>query len=379
MKIFGTVNTVLRSILNIIYDLKEFKLRLAEYENLKSKDDKIKFAAMLGLKQVWMDSVDIKRQTSSLKGFAQQFDYVTLIDAFMASNSVDDVNKLDLNDRVKRILQQRIPEFLRWVEESERELKKRFEIEKIYLKSQANSVKLYARWLKPYLKAAKQLEQNAGETADLVTYFNTSLFELVLLGKDKYNPLEDIQKGELPKFFKDLKPPLREYIPVALVEFSFRTAPDRNDQRGGYGYRGRVEITFTSFALNEDELKVLKREVEKDDFKDVYETIIGATDDSLGQIDTDIKDLLGEEKEKKEDEEKNGWDLNPFSSLTSLFRNEKKEDKKDLSKEGMPSKDTEYEKVVRSQALLKARFSCRKLYDSYKKYLGMSAFPPSAY
>ena len=38
MKIFGTINTVIRSVLNIIYDLKEFRLRLDEYERLKSDD-----------------------------------------------------------------------------------------------------------------------------------------------------------------------------------------------------------------------------------------------------------------------------------------------------------------------------------------------------
>ncbi|MEK6818984.1 MAG: hypothetical protein AABY10_03555, partial [Nanoarchaeota archaeon] len=82
MKIFGTINTVIRSVLNLIYDLKEFKLRLSEYENLKSKDKRVKNSALLSLKQIWLDSVDIKRQTSSIKGFAQNFDYVTIIDAF---------------------------------------------------------------------------------------------------------------------------------------------------------------------------------------------------------------------------------------------------------------------------------------------------------
>src|SRR3989344_6534048 len=40
MKIFGLANTVLKSILNIIYDLKEFKLRLEIYDDLHSNEQK---------------------------------------------------------------------------------------------------------------------------------------------------------------------------------------------------------------------------------------------------------------------------------------------------------------------------------------------------
>ncbi len=381
MKIFGTVNTVLRSILNIIYDLKEFKIRLSQYDDYRtSPDEGVRRAALLSLKQIWMDRVDITRGNGSINMLAQQLDFVTIRDAFMAVNSVKEVDQLDLNDRVKRILMQRVPEFFKWIDESERELRKRFEIEKIYLKSQVNSVKLYSRWVKPYLKAARQLEQNMGETAHLVNIFNTSTSELVLLGKGKYDPEGDIGKDDLPKFFKTLieKKMIRKYTPLTLVEFFYRTIPDRNDQRGGYAYRGRVEITFTSFVLNEDELTVLKREVERDDFGEVYEAIMGSTDKSLGEINADIGDLLGEKEEKKEKEESKSSE-SPWKSLFSLFKDEEKKDDKNLKKSGLPKKDNEYEKVVRSQALLGARFSCRKLYNDYKKSLGMSSFAPSAW
>src|SRR3989344_487935 len=63
-KQLGTVNTVIRSILNIIYDLKEFKLRLAHYDTLRSENKNIKESAILALKQIWLDAVDIKRQNT---------------------------------------------------------------------------------------------------------------------------------------------------------------------------------------------------------------------------------------------------------------------------------------------------------------------------
>ncbi len=37
IKILGTVNTVIKSIVNIIYDLKDFEIRLKHYDNVKSK------------------------------------------------------------------------------------------------------------------------------------------------------------------------------------------------------------------------------------------------------------------------------------------------------------------------------------------------------
>src|SRR3990167_8991803 len=56
-KILGDVNTVLRSVLNIIYDLKEFKMRLQYYTDLKSPDKGKAEAARLSLKQVLLDKV----------------------------------------------------------------------------------------------------------------------------------------------------------------------------------------------------------------------------------------------------------------------------------------------------------------------------------
>ncbi len=372
MKMMGQANIVLRSILNLIYDLKEFKIKLRPYDDYHSKDKKIKNAALLSLKQTWMDNVDFKRGAGSINGLAQQLEFVTIRDAFMVANSLDDVKKLDLNDRVKRILEQRIPEFLLWIDESEKQLKKRFEIEKIYLKSQVNSLKLYARWAKPYFGAARKLEQNLKESADIINLFNTAVFELVLLAKGRYDPKTDIDDGLIPKFYEKLK--VRRCTPFTLFEFRFRSAPDRADQSGSYGFRGRVEVTFTPFALNDDEFKVLKSEVEKDDFGDVYEMIMGATEKSLGQIKDDIDELISDGGSKGRKEEENSNDINPFSALFSFLKRDKKEEKKDFSK-GIP-KDNSHEKVLRSQAILSARYITNKFYNKYKVAHEMPSFPP---
>jgi len=386
MKIFGLTNTVLRSILNIIYDLKEFKMRLKYYDDYRKGTPVEKEAAFFSLKQIWLDQVDIKKGGTSLKQLAitgaNQPGFVMLIDAFMAADSVEKAKKIDLNDRNKRIIVQRISEFLEWHERSEEELRKRFNIEKTYLKTQVNTLNLYMSWAKPYLKALHKLKQDESlDSAELVTNFNTALFQLTLLGKAPYDPIGDIQQGDLPELYKKLikDKRLRNYNDIVVVDLKFRSIPDRSDQRGGYTYRGKVDIRFTSFALTDEEIETLKKEMQKDDFDDAMKAISGATDESIGEIKKDLDEFLDDnkkEKEKKDEEEKRDKaeenDINPFKSLFSFLKGENKEKKKDNPLKS----DSEYEKVIRSQALLDSRWRCRKFYDEYKKAHGMKAFPP---
>ena len=377
-KILGNVNTVLKSVLNILYDLKEFKLRIETYDSYKNaKNPAEKIAYLLALKQVWLDNVDIKRGNTSVKAMAQQYDYVTLIDGFMAINDPElkplltkpEDGGLDLNERVRRILQQRLAEFFKWVEVSEIELKKRFEIERKYLQSQVSALKLYARWGKPYLQAAQKLEQNATETAALVTAFNTLLLELSVIAQAGYDPADDVATGDLPNFFKTVTK--KGYNACVLVDFRFRGIPQRSGQQG-FTFGGRTEASFFSCALTDDELTVLKDEISRDNFRDTLGLIEGATTDSLAQIEKDIEDFLNPKKEeKKENKSDDSEDINPFSVMFSWFgsKKEKKEEKKD--KDGKKkielTPDSTYEKIVRSQAAIDARDKCKTVFETYKK------------
>ncbi|MEK6847419.1 MAG: hypothetical protein AABY16_04605 [Nanoarchaeota archaeon] len=379
----GNVNTVIKSVLNLVYDLKEFKLRLKPYEEYKKENisSQEKFNQLLSLKQIWLDNVDIRKGRGSINALASgELDFVTLRDAFMALESSEQIMKnpdekgaLDLNERVRRILQQRAQEFFQWIEESYRSLKQRYEIEKNYLRSQVSMLNLYTRWVKPYLKAAQKLEQNENKSAALVTAFNTVIFELVLLASAKYDSDEDVALGLLPEVFKKIKKESREYSKILVLEFEFRSIPQKVSQRGDWGFGGRAKIKFTSYALNDQELKVIDEELKKDDFNSVMKLIEGATTDSLKQIEKDLNEILEEGKEKKEEKEDKKQrleDINPFKSLFSGFKLKKK-DKKEW-KLGEPIEpDSEYEKVMRSQAAIGARESCFSVFDIFKKSKGM--------
>lgn len=389
--LMGSINTVLRSVLNLIYDLRDFRIRLQSYEDLKSKDKSKSDAAKLSLKQIWMDKVDIQKGNSSIKAMGLgQGGFVTLIDAFLVANDESlkdkDGKELDLNDRVKRILKPRIFEFNNWLKQSGEELKRRYEIEKTYLKSQVNSLKIYSRWARPYLKAAMDLEQkNMGRAADFVKTFDTIILELSLLGKSKIDPASLALEGEYPRDFAKesyLKKFKRSYYSCILVDFRFRGIPQKVSQQGHYAFGGRVEVSFKAYALNDDELKQLDKEMEKSDVGDVLNLIQGTTEDSLEQLKDEIDYYINEPKEEKENSKSSGLkDLfEPFSALFGLYdkseKKEKKPEKDSKSKDsGKIAPETWYEKeFFRKTAAKNAIDTSYSLFDLYKKGHGMPSY-----
>lgn len=378
-KIMGDINTVLRSVLNIIYDLKEFKTRLQSYDDLKNTSKKE--GAILSLKQIWMDKVDIQKGNSSIKAMALgQSGFVTLIDAFLASKDEKHAQSLDLNERVKRILIPRISEFNVWLKQSEQELRKRYEIERSYLKSQVNSLKLYSRWAKPYLRAAYDLEnkENSREPA-LVKTFNTIMLNLTLIGKREISPRDAAMEGSIPRDFakESIYKKLRKYYSCVLVEFTFRGIPQRISQQSHFTFGGKADVTFKAYSLNEDELNKLNKELEKSDLEDALKLISGATDDSLNQLQEDINSFL-DEKEEKEKEKEQKDTSNPFLALFGFYntKEEKKEAPKKDNKEDKPiRKDDWVEKThLRPLAEEGATNTAMALFDIYKKSHGMASY-----
>ncbi len=369
-KMMTSIGVVLRNVIQILYDLKDFKMRLQIYDDYKNKEKKE--AALQSLKQLWLDKVDLatKGQGSIHAMTTGQLGYTTLREAFLIAKKDEDVDKLDINDRVKRILKPRIHEFNIWLEESEKELRKRYEIQRNYLKSQVNSLKLYSRWVKPYLKASQQLEsKDPGRNPSLVKMFNTILLELSLLGKSKIKPEDAALSGELPKDFQKMKLK-RDYYSCILVNFNFRAIPAQGR------LIGRIEISFSAYALNTDEIKKIDRELEKSDVGDVLKLIEGATTESLDEIQKEI-DFFLEDKEDKKAKESSNDSSNPFLALIGYYdKGAKKEPEKKSEDKDKPIKPDDWiEKThLRPLAADKAVATAFDLFDIYKKANGMVSF-----
>lgn len=310
MKMLTTINSVVRSVINILYDLKEFDQRLDLYKKLKSDIPTEKNNARLSLKQIWMDRVDIQRGRGSINMLTQQLQFVTLRDAFMAANSVEEIGSLekeddgmDLNLRVKRILAPRLQEYLAWEKLSETELTKRYKIERAYLKSQVNSLKLYSQWARPYLKAAQQLISHDYRTADLVSIFNNMQLQVSLFGKKQANPSEITGQAGIYSTNKlaSIKLPKKIYACVE-VTMTYRTIPhtmSRTESGIHYTQGGKVNMRFRSFGLDEDEVEA----VEKEELYQGLELIESMTKDSLESIQEEISKYLEQEEKGSEDPE----------------------------------------------------------------------------
>jgi len=383
-KILGDVNTVLRSVLNIIYDLKEFNIRLQSYEDLHSEKKDTAEAARLALKQLWMDKVDYTAKgNSSIKAMALgQAGFQTLIDGFLVSDDAKEADKLDLNERVKRIIKSRVEEFNSWVVQSEKELRKRYELEKNYLRSQVNSLKLYSRWARPYLIAASRLQgKDSGRNPDIVNIFNTILLDLTLLGKQKIKLKEAALDGDLPREFENekfLSKLRRSYQNCVLVNFKFRGIPQRVAQQSHYAFGGKAEVTFRGYALNDDELAKLEEELDKSDLTEALKLVQGTTEESLVQMQQEIDYFLEgkEAKDEKKEKELPKDTSNPFMALLGMYnKKEEKPKEKETKKEIVVLPDDWMEKIhIRPYVASKAEEMAFKLFDIYKKAHGMPSY-----
>ncbi len=351
MKMMTTINAVVRSVINLLYDLKEFEIRLEFYDQSKSKIKEEREAAMLSLKQIWMDQVDIKKGRGSINMLAQQLQFVTLRDAFMMIDSVKDAKAMDLNDRVKRILEARIQEFLEWKERSEKELRKRFQIEKAYVRSQVGSLKLYASWTKPYLRAAQQLGMRDFNSPDIVNAFSNLQMELAMFGKKKI--------GEVGK---------KKYYACVEIKLRYRTLPQvmRTQTGQHYLHSGRADVEIIPYCMTNEDLEYLSKQ-ELLEGLDLIEDMVGVP---LQELKEDLdKYLKGEEEEKKKPKKKS---TSPFVALAGGFKDISGPLRDIIGLDYFRKKpESFYAKEMRKTAEDQAKTDCGVLYDVYKKAHGM--------
>lgn len=381
MRMLQLVNTIIRSIINLIYDLKEFDIRLAHYDDLKSDDKDKREAAELAIKSMWMDQVDIKKGRGAINLMVQQLGFATLRDAFMFINpdpseiDMGAVEKLDLNKRVKGILKRKYEEYAHWKDFSQKELSKRRNIEKAYLKSQVESLKLYTKWAKPYLRAAQKLGFRDLGSPHIVAAFNNMEMELSIFGKREVKPVAVFEHYTKLKLDK-------KYYACIEVDFHFRSVPQSLRGAGAtqYIHTGTTKIVFRAYAFSADEIE----EIEKQELYEDMDIVENLTDVSLKELqeelDSYLKDKSEEEKKAKEAERLKKRNKrkeilkSPFGRLPEGFR-----DMMDPIVKGVKNFNvfsaTSSKKYVGALVLDRARDTALRhilvMYDVYKKAHGM--------
>jgi hypothetical protein len=400
MKILGAVNMVIKSVINILYDLKEFEIRLKAYESSESKNPREKQAGTLALKDIWMSNVDIKRGRGSINQMTYELGFTTLRDAFMKADSVEDIEKMKalLNERVRRVLKPRIAEFFEWKDRSYDELKRRYNIEQAYLKGQVDTLKLYSSWVRPYIKAAEQLKMT--ETAgfglgppELISAFGTMMLNLSLMLTKKMDVKDEVENKNLPEKFK--KAVMRNFCQLVFIDFAFRTYPTQQ-----FPHAGNVLVSFRGYAVNDEELLLLKEKMRKDILDSVLGLSQNLSTETLKQLEDEINYYLkrGEEKEKKGEKkpeasifsgifkdlmksftpERKEMELMTAEDIAKKAKKEEEEEMKKaekIRKEGGVKPDTYEEEVVREYTELKAADYCFSVFDKFKKSRGMASSP----
>jgi hypothetical protein len=140
-------------------------------------------------------------------------------------------------------------------------------------------------------------------------------------------------------------------------------------------------MTFDSYALNEDELILLKKKLESDDIESSIKFASQGTEESIKQLQEDLNHFLEDKKDEKEEKKKD--DSNPFSAIWSVikegisFKSDKKQEKKEIKDIKDIKKDEYVEKAVRDLAAKAATGSLYTLYDVYKKAHGHASSPES--
>ncbi|MBS3172700.1 hypothetical protein J4438_03955 [Candidatus Woesearchaeota archaeon] len=376
MKILEVVNNILRTIINLIYDLKEFEQRLKLYEDIDPKKQhnlSTRQGAEYGLKSVWMDQVDIKAGLGSINQLTRgDLQFITLRDAFFQIRNIKEVDKFDLNDRVKVILKKKFHEYETWRRLSEVELRKRYDLEKHYLRAQVDSLRLYTKWAKPYLRAAQKLGMKEFKTKtglpspDVISTFNNMQMELKLFGKKEVK-IEDVE--EIKSLAKKLKTK-EKYYACLESEFRFRTAPQiaRSGQSTHYAHLGVIDIFFRAYVLTDEDIK----DIESYEVYEDMSLIEELTDNSLASLQLDLDTYIDEKKEtKKEEKSKSkGFDLpNPFAGLKELFS-----PLGTLFGTSQKEATPYHLKLLESKVNTKAIDTCNTMYSVFKKAHRMIAW-----
>ena len=256
----------------------------------------------------------------------------------------------------------KIKNFDTWLKLSEQTLRQRLAIDRQLLMNELQFLKLQSLWVKPYLPQVRRA--NLKQNPELVTAFNTALFELVLLVELPSEIETLVKQGDLPKMLLGKKH--RRARPVLVVELKLRAIPERT-KTGSHVFWGKAEFKFTSFALNDAELAVLQREIARTEYGEIFGLLEQSIPESLEGLMSDLDELLDETRPQPVKAKKDSEDTNPFIALFSWFKSSTDQGSSTITEPLRP--DTEVEKVLRSFALLEARRFCRDIYQIEKQGL----------
>ncbi|PIO00294.1 hypothetical protein COT72_01150 [archaeon CG10_big_fil_rev_8_21_14_0_10_43_11] len=282
MQLMGTLNGMVKDLFKLVRTVTITEERLSFYDRSKEGDS----AADSALKDIWVTLVEQgTKNPASVLGLASQVGFAPLPDYFYTTRvqNADEVDtivgKYDISEKLAYTLKRKLSQFVAWRERSEKELRVRLKVTKNMLRTHISQLRLYAEWLKPYLRAISKLRDIQEERPELVSSFETAWVELSLDG---------VKKDE-KKFGKN--------IAVIKANFTQRTTPAEAFQQNyqkGFVHRGRVEIKLSAHVYTEDEWA---KEKAKED-EELFDFLIKHINESLADIKDDLIHVMNDDYEK---------------------------------------------------------------------------------
>jgi len=290
----ATIGSMTKSVFQMVRELRIMDERLTYYEKSLKGDE----ASEITLKNIWTNIVEGGAESvTSVFGLSRKLGFVIVPDLFFKINpkngsaGVDkEVNSLKgegINSRVRSVLKNKLMEYYIWKEKTYQELKwgKNFRLKA--LNQHYQSMKMYMKWVKPFLRNIQKLEMSQSNAPELVTAFETSLIELELFAwKKKYEMLTD--RGMVEHEFT-------EKIPCILVKFKFVALPEmafQKDFQRAAVHAGRTEITIEGYVLTPEEIENYKKAKNLEDLD-----LLKSVDASLESLGDELKNYLIESGE----------------------------------------------------------------------------------
>lgn len=278
--LFATIGKMIKDLFQLVREVRVIEERLDIYKQAsKSK------SADVTLKGLYIDLVEGgTEKPTSVYGMARQVGFTILPDLFFNLQCYDlgklddKIEELPYNPTVKNVLKRKMFSYINWKEKTESELNNRFIFNLKYLRQHWGIIKMYAGWVKPYIRNIKRLSMSEDHFQDpeLVSAFETSIIEL-----------EFLAKREDPK---------GDYHPVILASFKLTTKPIMSYQQEyqkGPAHVGRMEMNLRSYAWTDKQIENYKKMRDEEDME-----LLGIIDQSVQAAMEALKDDLNRYLEK---------------------------------------------------------------------------------
>ncbi len=333
----GSMTRTAFQIFNDIVKLEQLAMLLDQYKN--AKDEREKASALKRLKQYWAMKVDpTESGAGSIDNLAVRYGMSILRDAFYAVDTIEEAEKLDINERIKRILIIKLRSFYNWLDLAMEEVPRRLEFMRRYLKQHMTWIKTYLEWLKPYLRITKVLRFYRPERADVLELVDQVFVTSGLLA------------------FKEIKRDSEEgllCLQILLDEISRIGGAAVRPRGEAIVRKGRLEVTLRCYLLKDGEKKKLKEAIKKEEELMIEEELGSSLTEMIKEMENYLKSsekrakkyyerLIGEGREEEKKEKKKGFldrlkeeteFIGPIIEFIGRIGRKKKEKKKEEKKE----------------------------------------------